>query len=121
MAKNHGQSKKDCLSKFSTKLTLGNVSFSGGRNRWPNGNNPIRNHAKFWILDGKLLYIGSGNLYPYVKALFGHRPGYHPEFGILADLPQTAVQMIVNGYYGSLVRFSQRARAELGDMTWKEP
>jgi hypothetical protein len=121
MAKNHGQSKKDCLSKFSAKLTLGNVSFSGGRNRWPNGNNPIRNHAKFWILDGKLLYIGSGNLYPYVKALFGHRPGYHPEFGILADLPQTAVQMIVNGYYGSLVKFSQRARAELGDMTWKEP
>ena len=116
-----GLSKGDCIKKFAQKLTLGSVSFDQGRYRWPGSNNPIHNHAKFWLLDGKLLHIGSGNQYPYVISILGkHTPGYHPEFGIIADLPQATAQMIVENYYGKLVRYSHRATARKEDLTWKE-
>lgn len=115
-----GLNKEACLTAFSQKLTLGSVSFSRARNRWPGSNNPIRNHAKFWMLDGKLMYVGSANKYPYVKALDKHRPGYHPEFGIIADLPSATAKMIIENYYGKLVEYAHRDRAVKEDLTWPE-
>lgn len=120
MSQRRGLSKDACLQKFK-KLKLGSVSFDQGRHRWPGSNNPIHNHAKFWLMDGKLLYIGSGNQYPYVANILGvHTPGYHPELGILADLPKATMEMIVKNYYGKLVRYSRPAQARREDMTWSE-
>jgi hypothetical protein len=116
----HGLSKDECLKRFSQKLTLGSISFSQGRNRWPGGNNPIQNHAKFWMLDGKLTYIGSANKYPYVISIVKHLPGYHPEFGVIADLPQATARMIIDNYYGKLVQYAHRDRAVKEDLTWPE-
>jgi hypothetical protein len=116
-----GLNKEACLKRFQQRLTLGSVSFDQGRHRWPGSNDPIHNHAKFWLLDEKLLYVGSGNQYPYVKSILNeHIPGYHPEFGILADLPQATARMIIENYYGKLVEHSHRAQAKKEDMTWDE-
>lgn len=69
---------------------------------WP-GNEPIGNHAKFWMVDGRYFYIGSDNLYPVDLQ----------EFGYVVD-DRTAATQLLHDYWEPLWRWS-RAAAVSGD------
>ena len=49
---------------------LGGVSYRGRAGTWPNGEN-VGNHAKSFIIDDAVFYIGSQNLYVADLAEFG--------------------------------------------------
>lgn len=69
---------------------------------WP-GKNPMGNHAKFWMVDGRYFYIGSDNLYPVDLQ----------EFGYIVD-DRAAATRLLHDYWEPLWRWS-RAAAVAGD------
>lgn len=64
---------------------------------WPRGI-PIANHAKLWMVDDRLFYIGSDNLYPVNLQ----------EFGYIVDDRQAANELL-DAYWTPLWQWSQRA------------
>jgi hypothetical protein len=64
---------------------------------WP-GNQPIANHGKFWMVDDRVFYIGSDNMYPVDLQEFGY---------ILDDRPAAATLRRL--YWDPLWRWSSRA------------
>lgn len=69
----------------------------GPENQWPDGQQ-IANHAKFWMVDDRLFYIGSDNMYPVNLQ----------EFGYIID-DRKAAQEIVEDYWTPLWHWSSRA------------
>jgi phosphatidylserine/phosphatidylglycerophosphate/cardiolipin synthase-like enzyme len=64
---------------------------------WPGGK-AIGNHAKFWMVDDRVFYIGSDNLYPINLQ----------EFGYIVDDRKAAAELI-DAYWNPLWQWSQRA------------
>lgn len=64
---------------------------------WPHGL-AIGNHAKLWMVDDRLFYIGSDNVYPVNLQ----------EFGYIVDDRQAAAELI-DAYWNPLWQWSQRA------------
>lgn len=64
---------------------------------WPGGI-PIANHAKFWMVDGRVFYVGSDNMYPVNLQ----------EFGYIIDDPKAA-QDIVAAWWQPLWEWSSKA------------
>jgi phosphatidylserine/phosphatidylglycerophosphate/cardiolipin synthase-like enzyme len=64
---------------------------------WPGGKS-IGNHAKLWMVDDRVFYIGSDNLYPVNLQ----------EFGYIIDDPKAAAELI-DAYWNPLWQWSQRA------------
>jgi phosphatidylserine/phosphatidylglycerophosphate/cardiolipin synthase-like enzyme len=65
--------------------------------RWPDGH-PIATHAKFWMVDGRIFYVGSDNMYPVNLQ----------EFGYIVDDPEAA-QQVIDSYWTPLWQWSSRA------------
>ena len=64
---------------------------------WP-GDRPIGNHSKFWMVDDRIFYIGSDNLYPVDLQ----------EFGYIVDQPAAAAE-ILRAFWTPLWTWSRRA------------
>jgi phosphatidylserine/phosphatidylglycerophosphate/cardiolipin synthase-like enzyme len=64
---------------------------------WPGGKS-IGNHAKLWMVDDRVFYIGSDNLYPVNLQ----------EFGYIVDDRKAAAELI-DAYWNPLWQWSQRA------------
>jgi phosphatidylserine/phosphatidylglycerophosphate/cardiolipin synthase-like enzyme len=64
---------------------------------WPGGR-AIANHAKLWMVDDRVFYIGSDNLYPVNLQ----------EFGYIVD-DQKAAAELIDAYWNPLWQWSQRA------------
>jgi phosphatidylserine/phosphatidylglycerophosphate/cardiolipin synthase-like enzyme len=64
---------------------------------WPRGI-PIANHAKLWIVDDRVFYLGSDNIYPVNLQ----------EFGYIID-DRSAAAELLDAYWNPLWQWSQRA------------
>jgi phosphatidylserine/phosphatidylglycerophosphate/cardiolipin synthase-like enzyme len=64
---------------------------------WPGGI-PLANHAKFWMVDGRIFYVGSDNMYPVNLQ----------EFGYIVDDPKAAQEM-ADAYWTPLWQWSSKA------------
>lgn len=66
---------------------------------WP-GDIPIATHAKFWMVDGRVFYVGSDNMYPVNLQ----------EFGYIVD-DTKAAQEIADAWWKPLWQWSSKAAA----------
>lgn len=64
---------------------------------WP-GNKTIANHAKLWLVDDRVFYLGSDNMYPVNLQEFGY---------IVAD--PSAAETLIDTYWKPLWQWSNRA------------
>lgn len=64
---------------------------------WPGGKQ-IANHSKLWMVDDRIFYIGSDNMYPVNLQ----------EFGYIVD-DKRAAQQLIDSYWTPLWQWSQRA------------
>jgi phosphatidylserine/phosphatidylglycerophosphate/cardiolipin synthase-like enzyme len=64
---------------------------------WPHGS-AIGNHAKLWMVDDRIFYIGSDNVYPVNLQ----------EFGYIVD-DRRAAREVLDAYWNPLWQWSQRA------------
>jgi phosphatidylserine/phosphatidylglycerophosphate/cardiolipin synthase-like enzyme len=71
---------------------------------WPGGMT-IANHAKLWMVDDRVFYIGSDNLYPVNLQ----------EFGYIVDDRKAAAELI-DAYWNPLWQWSQRAAVSGDDV-----
>jgi phosphatidylserine/phosphatidylglycerophosphate/cardiolipin synthase-like enzyme len=69
----------------------------GPDDRWPD-RQPIATHAKFWMVDSRVFYIGSDNMYPVNLQ----------EFGYIVD-DAKAAQEVIDAYWTPLWQWSSRA------------
>ena len=69
----------------------------GPDRRWPDGH-PFATHAKFWMVDGRVFYIGSDNMYPVNLQ----------EFGYIVD-DRKAAQELIDAYWTPVWQWSSRA------------
>lgn len=79
---------------------------------WPHGR-AIANHAKLWMVDDRLFYIGSDNVYPVNLQ----------EFGYIVDDRRAAAE-VLDAYWTPLWQWSRRAALsgeEAGRCIFREP
>ena len=90
------------------KLSVSTIQYSDTGTCWPYGssNKTVANHAKTWIIDEELFYIGSDNLYPHLLQ----------EFGYLIDSKKFASELI-STYWNPLWRYSKQNRLTLEEGT----
>ncbi len=69
----------------------------GPDDRWPD-RQPIATHAKFWMVDSRVFYIGSDNMYPVNLQ----------EFGYIVD-DRAAAQQVIDDYWTPVWQWSSRA------------
>jgi phosphatidylserine/phosphatidylglycerophosphate/cardiolipin synthase-like enzyme len=69
----------------------------GPDQRWPDGQ-PFATHTKFWMVDSRVFYIGSDNMYPVNLQEFGY---------IVDDAP--AARELIDSYWTPLWQWSSRA------------
>jgi phosphatidylserine/phosphatidylglycerophosphate/cardiolipin synthase-like enzyme len=65
--------------------------------RWPDGE-PFGTHAKFWMVDDRVFYVGSDNMYPVNLQ----------EFGYIVD-DRRAARELIDAYWAPLWQWSSRA------------
>jgi phosphatidylserine/phosphatidylglycerophosphate/cardiolipin synthase-like enzyme len=68
----------------------------GPDDSWP-GNKTIANHSKLWMVDDRIFYIGSDNMYPVNLQ----------EFGYIVD-DRKAVDTLIESYWNPLWQWSKR-------------
>ena len=107
-------SKHDALKILNDRVFLKTLAFSEGREAWRDGKKKD-NHAKFWILDDKICYVGSDNCYPYVKPI---GQAALQEFGVIGEFPPSVRDMVMAGYYNHASQHGVRTDAKLSDLTW---
>ena len=78
------------------RLHLAPLRF-GPDDRWPD-RQPIATHTKFWMVDSRVFYIGSDNMYPVNLQ----------EFGYIVD-DRKAAQELIDAYWTPLWQWSSRA------------
>lgn len=79
-----------------SRFHLASLRF-GPDDSWP-GNKTIANHSKLWMVDDRVFYIGSDNMYPVNLQ----------EYGYLVGDPK-AVDMLIESYWKPLWQWSSRA------------
>jgi len=84
------------------RLHLAHFRF-GPDDTWPSGK-PIANHSKFWMVDDRVFYIGSDNLYPVDLQ----------EFGYIVDQRAAAAE-ILRTYWTPLWTWSRRTAVSGAD------
>ncbi len=68
------------------RLHLANMRFSEDE-KWmgPDNESWVRNHAKMWMVDDQIFYIGADNVYPAALQEFGYIVGGKAETGVVLD------------------------------------
>lgn len=87
---------KELIDLLCANLHLAPIRF-GPSDQWPNGFR-FGNHAKFWMVDDQLFYVGSENLYP----------SDLQEYGVILNDAAAAAQL-KQEYWDRLWSFSSRA------------
>lgn len=83
----------------------------GPDDSWPGGD-PLATHAKFWMVDGHVFYIGSDNMYPVNLQ----------EYGYIVD-DARAAQQLTDAYWTPLWQWSSKAAVsgpEVKDCIFRE-
>ncbi len=76
-------------------------------------------HAKFWMLDEKLFYVGSENMYPSLASRGPINPvGGLQEFGVIVEADQAARDLVVEGYHALAIKYSYRRSLAVEDLTF---
>lgn len=127
-----GNSKDYWVKRLNKQVTLvypqmRNPDWNGTKyQRWVRTKNLMVNHSKFWMLDSKLFYVGSENLYPSTGFPF---PPFLPvmridaslyEFGVIVEADQTIAAMMLQEYFHLLWHYGERREAAKADLMWKE-
>ncbi len=107
--------KQRILEKLNSQFFLKTISFDNDRVNWPSGD-PKYNHAKFWMVDQDVFYVGSENLYPSTAPALP--PGNLQEFGVIAQVTPETEKLILDGYFSPLLTYGKRTLAKLADLTW---
>lgn len=78
-----GKARTELLCK---RLHLANLRFSKDK-RWigPDNESWVRNHAKMWMIDDHVFYIGADNVYPAALQEFGYIVGGKDETSVVLD------------------------------------
>ncbi|HEX4861251.1 MAG TPA: hypothetical protein VFV07_08445 [Rhizomicrobium sp.] len=109
-------SKLDTVRLISSGMYLHNIAFRNWR-KWPSGS-PRHNHAKFWLFDDELFYIGSENLYPSTMDLDGRqRGGSLQEFGVFLQ-DKTAAKAVIDTYYQPMFNAGWRTDIDIATLDW---
>jgi hypothetical protein len=90
---------------LSENVLLTTLRFNGSEDTWPDGAD-IGNHAKTWMVDRRVFYIGSHNLYPIQLEASGVES--FQEFGYVVDDRGAAARFYAE-YFGPLIGYSARA------------
>jgi phosphatidylserine/phosphatidylglycerophosphate/cardiolipin synthase-like enzyme len=90
---------------LSENVLITTLRFNASEDAWPDGAD-IGNHAKAWMVDRRVFYIGSHNLYPVQLEASGVES--LPEFGYVVDDRGAAARLYAE-YFGPLIGYSARA------------
>lgn len=123
----HGGNKDFWVERLNKQVTLVHPAFrSNGEvfQRWAVTRNLMVNHAKFWMLDHKLFYVGSENFYPSTGFAWPGTPfrfdAYLQEFGIVAEANPTIAKMMVDEYFKPLWEAGVPYTVIKKDLMWDE-
>ncbi|HJQ39396.1 MAG TPA: hypothetical protein VKB93_19820, partial [Thermoanaerobaculia bacterium] len=99
-----GEALEDALQQ---RVFVGTMRFHHAESGWPGATPlPIGNHAKFWMVDERVFYVGSDNLYPYThKAIPNGISAALQEYGYVVDHAPSAAHL-VRTYWRPVVEFS---------------
>lgn len=113
----HKLDKDKALEKLNRQVTIKTIAFDNPRRfYWPSGD-PKFNHAKFWMLDGQIFYVGSENLYPSLKKVVLDLEGSLQEFGVIVESVE-AVQTVLENYFEPMFDIGPQTVAQRTDLTW---
>ena len=113
----HGLSKPDIWAKLNGQVVLGTVGFKDQPD-WPGGV-PRHNHAKFWMCDDRLFYVGSENFYPAIRSWADVRlHGALQEFGVIAEATNPVRDMILDNYFKPMLKYCDEVKPKIEDLTW---
>ncbi|HEY0380539.1 MAG TPA: phospholipase D-like domain-containing protein [Pyrinomonadaceae bacterium] len=131
-AKNPNLTKETIVKILNDKLKIKYVSFRNNNNpadpfddTWANGVKKA-NHAKFWMLDDELFYVGSENLYPNTGFRLGVGVGpdinsSQQDFGVIAGADARTRDTMLNGYYTLAFTYSRPAPpATVTHLRWRQ-
>jgi len=108
---------KEKLYRMLARVRIGYIRFNGLQTTWPDGS-PFGNHAKFWMIDRRVFYVGSDNLYPeeIIDRMVYSRL---TEYGYIIESHKEA-ERIRRKYWNFLAYYSlpdREARAEFSSFT----
>jgi hypothetical protein len=89
--------------------------------RWRDSGQLMGNHAKFWMLDSKLFYVGSENLYPtmgFTVSSGSRVDASLQEFGVIAEADTTVSNMVLGEYFNLIRDFGVKREAAVKDLKW---
>jgi hypothetical protein len=92
---------------------------NGAVRHWSHNGKPMVNHSKFWMLNERLLYVGSENMYPSVASRSGiTAEGGLQEFGIIVEADDAVRDLIVGQYHALAMKYGHRRPLALEDLTF---
>jgi phosphatidylserine/phosphatidylglycerophosphate/cardiolipin synthase-like enzyme len=115
-------SKQDFVISFNNKVRLiwpaiTNLSSGEAVRFWGVNNKPMATHAKFWMLDNRLFYVGSENFYASIASWAGGIiTGGLQEFGVITEADETVAKMVFEQYFGLAMKYGFRRKCEIGDL-----
>jgi len=114
--------KQQFVERFKSQIRLvwPAITGPGGPVRfWGVNNAAMATHAKFWMLDSRLYYVGSENFYPIVATSGSlYVEGGLQEFGVIAEVENNFQDVIVGQYHGLAMQYGFPREPELGDFTF---
>lgn len=97
------------------RVFLATIRCNDTDSKWPNGK-LFANHAKFWMIDERVFYVGSHNWYPLMNTPV--LKGSLQEYGLIIDDAATA-QTMLDRYWRPLARYS--AAGAVSGTEWGVP
>lgn len=105
-----GVNRTHAKDKLMKQMVLGTVATSPTErgSKWGNGV-PMGNHAKFWMADNNIFYVGSENCYPTpgFKRLRWFDGLLH-EFGVIVESQTVAQTLLLNDYFNYMLKYSHK-------------
>jgi phosphatidylserine/phosphatidylglycerophosphate/cardiolipin synthase-like enzyme len=118
-----GKTPQQALNLLVERLFIGTICI----NAWANGKNnpksyrdvwdtkaPMGNHAKFWMVDDHVFYVGSENAYPTIgmPSTWNLQAGHLHEYGVIVESQDVSRKVMIDQYFGLM-----RERARPVDIT----
>ncbi|MBS1912752.1 MAG: hypothetical protein JST22_12260 [Bacteroidetes bacterium] len=86
---------------------------------WSGSGKPMYTHAKFWMLDEKLFYVGSENMYPNLASSGAiNAVGGLQEFGVIVEADETVRDLITGQYHALGMKYGYRRSLDVADLTF---
>jgi hypothetical protein len=86
---------------------------------WAVNNAVMATHAKFWMLDNRLYYVGSENFYPIVAISHAtYVEGGLQDFGVISEAEPGFEDVIVGQYHGLAMQYGFPREPKLEDFTF---